>query len=214
MSRPPVSRLLYPGDPYEGFDHQAYPMDIQGWGEENPIFQHLMVTNRPRTIIEVGTWKGRSAITMALIMRNLGIEGEVVCVDTFLGSVEQWTDPDCYKSLNHRHGYPTLYYQFLANVCHTGMQNYITPFPISSDAAAQYLTQKNIQADLVYVDAGHSYREALNDIQQYWPLVRPGGVLLGDDFVAPEVLRAVADFANANAVTVQCYKEKYFFTKG
>lgn len=213
MPRPPIARMLYPTDPYEGFDYQAYPIDIQGWGEENPIFQHLLVLYRPQTIIEVGTWKGRSAITMALLMRNLGIQGEVVCVDTFLGSVEQWTDPQCYEMLKHKHGYPTLYYQFLANVCHVGMQEYITPFPTSSDSAVQYLKLKNIVADLVYVDAGHSYKEALNDMEQYWPLVRSGGVLLGDDFVAPEVQRAVVDFANANGLSVQYHKEKYFFIK-
>ncbi len=213
MSRPPISRILYPKDPYEGFDYQAYPLDIQGWGAENPLFQHLIVTHRPQTIIEVGTWKGRSAVTMAGFLKQLGIQGEIVCVDTFLGSVELWSHPVWYEMLNHKHGYPTLYYQFLANVCHMGFQDYITPFPISSDAAVQYLKQKNVQADLIYIDAGHSYKEAFNDIDQYWPLVRPGGILLGDDFIAPEVYRAVIDFAKINGLPLQYYQEKYFFTK-
>lgn len=215
MSRPRISRMIHAVDPYEGFDYQAYPSDVQGWGSDHEIFAHAIVTYRPKTIVEVGTWKGRSAIVMANLLKPLEIEAEIVCVDTFLGSTEHWISEDYYPHLRHRHGYPTLYYQFLANVCHAGFQNTITPFPISSEHAARYFIKKQIQADLIYLDAGHSYEEVLRELHAYWELLNPGGALMGDDFVAtwPGVIRAVTEFASIIKVPGQHYKGKFIFTK-
>lgn len=37
-------------------------------------------------------------------------------------------------------------------------------------------------ADLVYIDASHTFEDALADIEMWWPVVRSGGILAGDDF--------------------------------
>lgn len=215
MSRSPISQLIHVLDPYDGFDYQAYPEDVQGWGEISEIFAHAIITYRPKTILEVGTWKGRTAISMATILKHLGMEGEIICIDTFLGSIEHWLDPMYLKMLNQKNGYPTLYYQFLANVCHTGNQKIITPFPTTSDNAAQFFVHKGIHVDMVYIDAGHSYDDVLRDLNHYWPLIRQGGVLVGDDFSDdwPGVIQAVVDFAKANALPLRRYKDKYMFPK-
>jgi hypothetical protein len=41
-----------------------------------------------------------------------------------------------------------------------------------------------------------AYREVLGDIRAFWPLVRPGGVLFGDDYeiLWPGVIRAVHEW--------------------
>lgn len=52
----------------------------------------------------------------------------------------------------------------------------------------------NPQADIVFIDAGHDYENALADIRAWWPLVREGGYLCGHDYQHkfPGVMRAVA----------------------
>jgi hypothetical protein len=40
--------------------------------------------------------------------------------------------------------------------------------------------------DAVYIDANHSKEAALADIAAWWPLVRPGGVLAGHDYLSGE----------------------------
>jgi len=48
--------------------------------------------------------------------------------------------------------------------------------------------------DLVFIDAGHDYENALADINAWWPLVKQGGYLCGHDYQQkfPGVMRAVA----------------------
>lgn len=49
--------------------------------------------------------------------------------------------------------------------------------------------------DIIFIDAGHDYQNALADIRAWWPLVREGGYLCGHDYqhTFPGVMRAVAD---------------------
>jgi predicted O-methyltransferase YrrM len=37
--------------------------------------------------------------------------------------------------------------------------------------------------DFVYIDARHDYASALEDIRDWWPKVRRGGILAGHDYV-------------------------------
>src|SRR4051812_27015324 len=60
-----VRGTLHRTDPYEGFDSSAYPRDLHGWGGQSAVFRKLIFELRPRLIIEVGTWKGASAVEMA-----------------------------------------------------------------------------------------------------------------------------------------------------
>ena len=39
------------------------------------------------------------------------------------------------------------------------------------------------QFDWVYIDALHTYEAVKRDLEAWWPLVRPGGMMSGDDFV-------------------------------
>jgi len=52
--------------------------------------------------------------------------------------------------------------------------------------------------DLIHLDAGHDYRSVTADLEAWWPLLRPGGILIGDDYnrdgARPEVRQAFDDF--------------------
>src|SRR4051812_30139699 len=120
---------------YEGFS--PLPEDLQGWNSQHPIFEHLIRDIKPKTIIEVGTWKGASAIHMGLLCKANHLQTKIYCVDTWLGSVEFWTrlndTPE--RDLMLRHGYPQIYYQFLSNVVHNNLQDVIIPVPMPSTVA-------------------------------------------------------------------------------
>lgn len=52
--------------------------------------------------------------------------------------------------------------------------------------------------DFIYIDAGHSFTECMNDIAAWWPKLKPGGIIAGDDYADEdewfEVKRAVDTF--------------------
>ena len=204
-------------DPYKDFPINDWTSDLRGWNEGSPIFEEVIKVLRPAKIIEVGTWKGASALGMAALLKKYGLTGEVVCVDTFLGSFTHWMHPeDPELGMPMKFGRPTLYDQFIANVIHAGHTDVIVPFPTDSLTAAQFLKEKRMVADVIYIDAGHDYDHALADIQAYWDIVRPGGVMFGDDYHLNwiGVVRAVHDFADSIAAVVNVgFKDKWLIQK-
>lgn len=177
----------------DGFNSLAWPLDLSGWGSDAPIFGQLIDELRPRLIVEVGSWKGASAIHMARQCDALDLDTRIVCVDTWLGAYE-FLGSDGERDLKPIYGYPQIYYQFLANVVQTGQQQRIIPFPQTSLIAARYLAQHQVKADLIYIDGSHDEVDVAMDIRSYWPLLRRGGVLFGDDYDCWEGVRqGVAD---------------------
>lgn len=183
-------------DIYKNFDFSESYVDMQGWASDHPILPWAVETIRPKLIIEVGSWKGRSAINMAKKAMALGIGCEILCIDTWLGSPEHWYQDQWRDSLRLRNGRPDLYNTFLNNVISNNCQKYITPFPITSEAAYFVLEKLNITSDLIYIDAGHEYESVARDIRMYWSLLSDSGLMILDDYIGyPGVTRAVNEFA-------------------
>jgi len=199
--------LLFGGSPYNGFDTSRHKVDLQGWGSINPLFSELVSQSSPDRIIEVGSWKGASAVHFANLTRDLGLETVVFCIDTWLGSIEHWekrgdeAHGSWFDSLELSHGYPQLYFQFLHNVIATGNAERIVPIPNTSSMAAQWLKAHDIDAPLIYLDGSHYYADVLRDIIDYYPLVRSGGYLFGDDFQWDGVAKAIKEFCRKSALS-------------
>ena len=201
-----IREQLHPVSPYAGFQPIG-PPDDQGWNSLNPIFQKLIEEVKPALVIEVGSWKGGSALNMAGQLQRLGLTSELICVDTWLGAMEFWNphDAERYEGLRLRHGFPSVYYTFLSNVVNAGFQDIITPFPLSSVSAALWFRQRQVKADLVYIDASHEEEDVRADLEAWWPVLREGGVMFGDDFVAdwPGVVSATRKFAEKTGIPLE-----------
>lgn len=168
--------------------------DLFGWNSHHPIFAELIRERLPSTIIEVGTWKGASAIHMAELTRALGTR--IFCVDTWIGG-----DGHIFRDIGEaqpvqrdRHGWPGIYYQFLHNVKASGFTDRIVPVPFMSLHASWLLEAHAIQADLIYIDGGHHYLDVLVDLNAWSKRLAPGGIIFGDDFQQGGVGRAVEQF--------------------
>ncbi len=212
-----VIDLLFETSPYLDLDVSAVEPDLQGWGSDHAVFEKVISSLRPKIIIEVGSWKGRSALTMAEILDRYRVDAEIVCVDTWLGSPEHWlkTQREWYTSLQISNGFPRLYYTFLANVIGQRRDKTITPFPSTSDNAALILGQLNIRADVCYIDAAHEYASVMRDLEAYWLLLAEDGVLIGDDYGHwPGVTQAAQDFAGQKGFTLQAEEGKFVISKG
>ncbi|WP_423241845.1 glycosyltransferase 61 family protein [Limnospira fusiformis] len=172
------------------------PVDNQSFLSDVDCFRILIETIKPQIIIEVGSWKGHSAILMAQNLRDLNLNSSrVLCVDTWLGSLEHWEKEVWRNQLYLKHGYPSLYERFLSNVIRSGLKDYIIPFPMVSATAAAFFDRNEIKADLIYIDAAHDYESVTNDLHNFYPLLSQGGIIFGDDFPHPPTGNAIRDFA-------------------
>ena len=207
-----ISKLIHGNvNPYADLSLQR--SDEHGWASTGSSFDEIFEKNKPRTIIEVGTWKGASALNMAkLAAKNLISEEEleIICVDTFLGSWEHHTtmntfnhpdlidhDGSCFKI----HGRPKIYETFLSNVVRNNLTNVITPFPIDSVNGALCFKHWKVQADLIYIDAGHDYDSVKADFTLYKDLVKEGGSILIDDWHHLPIRQAGKDVFGDRGVT-------------
>ena len=181
--------------------HATYPyidrplldlsLDLQGWNSDHSVFAEYIRDYKPKLIVEVGTWKGASAIHMAGLCREYTNDFEIVCLDTFQGAYEMWVG--IVQGMNKYQGRPTVYEQFISNVMLTNNTDCVTPFPIDTYNGFRTLQYLGIQADMIYIDAGHSYSLVKDDIINFSSILKTGGVLIGDDYRFSEVRQAAKE---------------------
>ena len=136
---------------------------------------------------------------MAKILKRGNKNCKITTEDTWLGALEFIGSDKGDHNLMKKNGYPQVYYQFLSNVVHNDVQDYIDPFPSTSLIAARYFEKNNIKADLIYIDGSHDYEDVVADLKSYWPLVNDGGIMFGDDYNPeqwPGVVKAVDEFSD------------------
>jgi predicted O-methyltransferase YrrM len=66
---------------------------------------------------------------------------------------------------------------------------------------------------MIYVDASHEEEDVYQDLVSYWDLVRPGGVLFGDDWTWDGVRLAVQRFADEQGIVIRHRHDKWELRK-
>jgi predicted O-methyltransferase YrrM len=199
----PLWKNFYRENPLETFEPDSD--DMQGWTSNSRSFELAIKEVKPKFIIEVGSWKGASAVHMA----GLAPEAHILCIDTWLGSPEMVSlNNNLYDHFRRLHGWPQLYFTFISNVIrHVGRER-ICPLPMPSTVAAPLLKKMNIQADMIYIDGSHEYLDVARDVDDYWPLLRKGGVMLLDDYGFPGVKKAIDERLKVDAVAEKAIARK------
>lgn len=190
-----LKRIWRGKDPFLNYPSRLYRQDQQGWGSTHPYLTDAIEMLRPSIVVEVGVWKGASVISLAAKMKEMNLDGVVIAVDTWLGAWDHWTNDEWFDHLNFSNGFPALYQTFAANIVGESLQDYVLPLPLDSVNAANVLRHHEVQVDVVHIDGGHDYHAVTSDLREWWPMIRPQGVLIGDDYPHwPEVKKAFDDF--------------------
>ena len=169
-------------DPFGSFPVNLYRSDTQGWGSTHPYLTEHIGSIRPRIIVEIGVWKGGSVLSMASKIRELGINGVVLAVDTWLGAWDHWIQDEWFAQLAFDHGYPTINRVFMYNVMREQLQQQVVPLPLDSLNAARVLQHFGYRPDIIHLDGAHDFESVSADLRVWWPLLRPGGLLIADDY--------------------------------
>jgi predicted O-methyltransferase YrrM len=166
----------------------------QGWFNHGAKILELVEQHRPKVCVELGSWQGASAIPVARAVRRWG--GTVTCVDTWGGSVEG--DPSTMQ--------PWMLLACVRNMAAAGVTGSVRLIPSTTSDAATHWTEP---IDYLYVDADHTYNGVVADLLAWVPFVKPGGLLLGDDYgsrLYPGVQTAWDEFESAHGLTFTRYQ--------
>lgn len=152
--------------------------EIEGWFDFRDVYDYVAATlPHSGTFVEVGSWKGKSAIYLNHRLRDLGkFQHGMICVDTFEG------DRDT--------GIKTVWPDFASNADDASCDHLAEDAIVSTSIKAA-LHFGNESVDGIFIDAAHDYESVKADIAAWLPKLKPGGFFGGHDIDAPGVLQAV-----------------------
>lgn len=100
------------------------------------------------------------------------------------------------------------------NILHQRVLDRLSPFGdrckiIKKHSWSAALLLDDDSYDLVFIDGSHLYDAVYSDISLYWPKIKKGGMMAGDDYAWADVKRAVHDFARENNLAVNRLTDNY-----
>lgn len=156
--------------PYR-FTRDWFTQTAAHWGQ---LFRNLKWNfEQPRTLVEIGSYEGASAVWM-LEQLAQHPDTRLYCLDTFEGSIEH--DAAEKDRLRQRFDY---------NINTSGKAAQVEVLAGRSDDGLVQLLSRGIRADFVYVDGSHQAADVLADAILGWKLLKPGGLMIFDDYIWP-----------------------------
>ena len=160
--------------PAATFDEvQTAVADVEGWmtpGQARLLWDCAQTVRPGRTIVEIGSFRGRSMIVLA---SAAPVGAGVVAVDPHAGN-----DRGPHEFEGYEEQASEDHDVFNANLASAGVADRVRHVrKFSHDA----LDDVPGELDLLYIDGAHRFRPALDDIKRWSAKVRPGGDLLIHD---------------------------------
>jgi hypothetical protein len=166
-------------------------LKVPGWMSEAELRWLYEQATRMKSIVEIGSWKGRSTFALASGLLDGDYENPVLFpVDTWAGSFVNGRRLAAFEDLE---GGRDVYGQdFLPNVGHFPCLD-LKYAGLSSMAAANK-RQGLPKVGMVFIDGGHEYPEVMKDLEAWEPLACR--LLCGHDYHTnwPGVILAVEKF--------------------
>jgi predicted O-methyltransferase YrrM len=175
----------------------ARELEAPGWFHHGDHLLALLEQHRPTVCVELGTWQGASAIPVARALRRWG--GTLTCIDTWAGDVHQ-------PAPAVRPSAPWMLVSCARNLMDAGVGGNVRLIPTTTSDAAKWWREP---IDWLYIDADHSLEGVCDDLRAWVPFVKPGGLILGDDYghhLFPGVRRAWDAFEAARGLTLTRYQ--------
>jgi len=156
---------------------------IPGWFNYSETYD-MIVDQIPEDgkIVEIGSFMGRSTHYLATSLMNANKEQvKIYAIDTFEGSSE-------HISLKIPRDFSSIFKENLKFFIGREM---VIPMQGRSDDPEIFNKFEEESIDYIMVDGAHEHEPVLDDIENWWPKLKPDGVMFGDDFNLSSVKEAV-----------------------
>lgn len=158
---------------------------VEGWTYLDELWALHEATRRvsgsePLSVVEIGCWKGRSTIALALGVRSRG-KGKVYAIDPHTGSKE------------HIEVYGTVdtFGEFLRNIQKAGIDDVVEPIRSTSHEASLQFQPNSV--DVLFIDGSHEYEDVLRDIEDWARILADSALVAFNDPLWPGVYRAIRE---------------------
>ena len=164
---------------------EHFYQDIPGWFSYEYVYKSMIEqADDDSLFVEIGSYKGKSTAFMCVEIANSGKKIRFECIDPmelmggYLNMPQDEKDGYSFEEFTQRLESVKDYYKL----------NRMT----SNDAAKLY---EDGSIDFLLIDGDHSYQGVYDDIVNYLPKMRSGGLIVGDDAYDERIVRALADAA-------------------
>ncbi len=144
--------------------------------------------------LEIGTYEGRSALWL---LENILTDetSKVVCIDSYPGPLRQIEDT------------------FRKNIKRGGFEKRVNLYVAPSQTVVSGL---NENFDLIYIDGHHEGEQITIDAEACWSCLKPGGILIFDDYKWPiehvqgeSPEKAIDDFISRHNLELEVLHKDY-----
>jgi predicted O-methyltransferase YrrM len=151
-----------------------FTKDWFGWAP--PVWEQLipMLPGEAgkRNFLEIGSFEGRSTVWA---MENMMQKGDYIyCIDTWEGGEEHGAED-----------MQAVFERFKANTAIAKDKTKVVR-GYAMDTSTTELASKiqdGFQYDFIYIDGSHIAKDVLTDACMAWPLLKPKGIMVFDDYV-------------------------------
>lgn len=125
-----------------------------------------------RNFLEIGSFEGRSTVWT---MENMMQKGDYIyCIDTWEGSEEHGAED-----------MQAVFERFKTNTAIAKDKTKVVRGYAMSTSTTELASkiQDVVQYDFIYIDGSHIAKDVLTDACMAWPLLKPAGLLVFDDYL-------------------------------
>ncbi len=170
------------------------------------FLRQLIEDKQSTTIAEVGVWKAHFS---SYILENCDFVKRVYSIDPY----KQWPHEQYVDGKNNhsQERFDKIYQKVAATLSSFGERS--TLIRDDSIGASKQIEDESL--DLVWIDANHGYEWVRDDINAWFPKVKSGGIVSGDDYSLefPGTIKAVTEYCDVRDIFVTVYGCVWYFEK-
>jgi predicted O-methyltransferase YrrM len=150
---------------------------LEGWCSKNKasLLVDLVFMLKPKTIVEIGVWGGKSLVPMAYALK-VTESGVIYGIDPWSNTASadgmDGVNYDWWSTVDHMY----ILRHLRMKIMEFGLEDQIELIRATSEFATPIH-----DIDILHVDGNHSEKAAMQDVNKWVPLVRKGGIIIFDD---------------------------------
>lgn len=162
--------------------------DIFGYSRYVDLYREMVINSEDGAhFVELGSFLGQSTAAMGLFIKSSGKRIRFDAVDIF--ELTDFSDEPHFKVIEEHGG--DFLAAFKHNLEKAQVLDVVTVVKSTSLEAAATYPDRSIS--FIMIDASHKYGDVVDDINAWFPKLKLGGVMSGDDVDWEEVKQAVDD---------------------